>query len=124
MPLLDLFWTMIVIFLFFAWIWVLIAVLGDIFRSDDLGGFAKAMWILFLILFTPITALVYVIVRGSGMTERNLKRMADQEKAARAYIQDAAQVSPADELAKLAELHRSGVLSDDEFAAQKAKLLA
>jgi len=123
MPLLDLFFTMLWFFLFFAWIWVLISIVGDIFRSDDMGGFAKAMWLVFVLLLPLLGVLVYIIARGDGMTRRNIQRASEQEQAARAYIQDAARVSPADELAKLADLRSSGVITEEEFAAQKAKLL-
>jgi hypothetical protein len=123
MPLFDLFFTMLWFFLFFAWIWVLISIVTDIFRSDDMGGFAKAMWLIFVVLLPLLGVLVYIIARGDGMTRRTIKQAAEQEQAARAYIQDAARVSPADELAKLSELRSSGVITDEEFAAQKAKLL-
>jgi hypothetical protein len=123
MPLLDLFFAMLWFFLFFAWIWVLISIVTDIFRSRDMGGFAKAMWLVLVLVLPLLGVLAYIIARGDGMAERNIRRMADQEEAARAYIQDAARVSPADELAKLSELHRSGVLTDAEFADQKARLL-
>jgi ABC-type multidrug transport system fused ATPase/permease subunit len=123
MPLLDLFFTMLWFFLFFAWIWVLISIVGDIFRSDDMGGFAKAMWLVFVLLLPLLGVLAYIIARGDGMTRRNIQRASEQEQAARAYIQDAARVSPADELAKLADLRSSGVITEEEFAAQKAKLL-
>ena len=123
MPLLDLFFTMLWFFLFFAWIWVLISIVTDIFRSDDMGGFAKAMWLIFVVVLPLLGVLVYIIARGEGMTRRTIKQAAEHEQATRAYIQDAARVSPADELAKLAELRNSGVITEEEFAAQKAKLL-
>ena len=123
MPLSDLFFTMLWFFLFFAWIWVLISIVTDIFRSDDMGGFAKALWLIFVLLLPLLGVLVYIIARGDGMTRRTIKQAAEQEQAARAYIQDAARVSPADELAELAELRSSGVITEEEFAAQKAKLL-
>jgi hypothetical protein len=123
MPLFDLFWTMLWFFLFFAWIWVLISVLTDIFRSDDLGGFAKAFWVIFVIVLPMLGVLVYVIARGGGMAERTMQRAAAQEHATQSYIRTVAGSSSADELAKLAELRNSGVLTEEEFAAQKAKLL-
>ena len=123
MPLLDLFFTMLWFFLFFAWIWVLISVLGDIFRSDDIGGGGKAFWLIFVIVLPLLGVLVYVISRGDGMTKRTIQRAADNEAAAQNYIRSVASASPADELAKLGELKNSGVLTEAEFTAQKAKLL-
>jgi hypothetical protein len=123
MPLLDLFWTMLMLFLWFAWIWVVISVVMDIFRSDDMGGAAKALWTIFVIALPWLGVLIYLIARGDGMSARAMTRAAEQEQAAQAYIRQAAQVSSADELAKLAQLKDSGVISEQEFNSQKAKLL-
>lgn len=124
MPLLDVFWTMLWLFLFIAWFWVVISVIGDIFRSHDIGGGAKALWVMFVIIIPWLGIIVYLIARGPGMAERGYERAATQEQAARAYIQEAAGgTSVADEIKKLADLKASGVISDDEFAAQKARLL-
>lgn len=124
MPLLNLFFSMLWFFLFILWIWLVISIFIDIFRSDDIGGFAKAMWALFVIVLPLLGVLVYIIARGDSMNERAMKQAAAQEKAARRYIQEAAGgSSTADELAKLADLNKQGVLTDDEFAVQKAKLL-
>lgn len=129
MPLLDLFWTMLWFFLFFAWIWLLISVFADIFRSADLSGWAKAFWILFVVILPYLGVLVYLISRGGKMQERAAQDMAQREQATRHYIQEAAGsagggVSSADEIAKLAQLRDQGHLTDAEFAAQKAKILA
>ena len=123
MALLDLFWTMLWFFLFIIWIWLLITIFIDIFRSDDLSGWAKALWVLFVIILPLLGVLVYVIARGQSMQERAMKQAAAQEKAQRQYIQDVATSSSADELEKLKKLHDQGVLTDDEYAAQKAKVL-
>ena len=124
MPILDLFWAMLWLFLFFIWIWLLITIFADIFRSD-ISGWAKAGWVLFVIILPLLGALIYLIVNGGKMQERSMKQAADYEKAQRQYIQDVAgDSSSADELEKLAELHKNGVLTDEEFAAQKAKLLS
>ena len=127
MPLLDLFWTMLVIFLWIIYIWLLITIFIDLFRSD-MSGFAKAIWVIVLILFTFIGVLVYLIVNGDKMRDRQMEQAKQQAIAQREYIQEVAGSdggsSNADELAKLADLHKQGVLTDDEFAAQKAKLLA
>ena len=129
MPLLDLFWTMLLLFLWFAWIWLLITIFIDIFRSDDLSGWGKAGWVIFVIFLPLLGVLVYIIARGSSMQERQMRQAADMRKAQDAYIREVAGSgdgggSSADELAKLADLHKQGVLTDDEFAAQKAKLLS
>lgn len=124
MPLLDVFWTMLWLFLFIAWFWTVISVIGDIFRSRDISGGAKALWVSFVIIIPWLGVLTYLIVRGPGMAERGYERAVNQEQAARAYIQEAAGgTSVADEIKKLADLKASGVISDDEFAAQKARLL-
>ena len=124
MPLLDLFWSMFWFFLFFIWIWFLITLFADIFRSSDLSGWGKAGWILFLVVVPWLGALVYVIARGSSMQERALAEMTEREKAKRSYIQDVAgSSSTADELTKLAGLHDRGVLTDQEFQSQKTALL-
>jgi hypothetical protein len=125
MPLFDLFFSMLWFFLFVAWIWVLISVYADIFRSDDLSGWGKAFWVLFALVLPALGVLVYLIVRGGSMQERTTQRAADAERAAQSYIREvAAAPSTADELAKLAQLRDQGVLSAGEFEAQKAKLLA
>ena len=128
MPLLDLFWAMLWFFLFFVWIWLLITVFADIFRSDDLSGWGKALWVLFVIILPYLGVLVYLIARGKSMQERAISQAAAQEKATRAYIQEVAAspagASTAEELAKLAQLKDSGVITEEEFAAQKAKVLA
>lgn len=124
MPLLDLFWAMLWFFLFFLWIWLLISLFADIFRSGDLSGWGKAGWVIFLIAIPWLGALVYLIARGGAMQERAMSDMASRERATRSYIQDVAGTgSTADELAKLASLHDRGVLTDQEFAEQKAALL-
>ena len=127
MPLLDLFWTTLWFFLFIAWIWVLISIVTDIFRSDDLSGWAKALWGLFVIVVPWLGVLIYLIARGDSMQERAIKDATKREQATRQYIQEAAsnsRPSSADELTKLAQLRDSGVITAEEFSAQKAKLLA
>jgi hypothetical protein len=125
MPLLDLFWAMLWFFLFFIWIWLLITLFADIFRSEDLSGWGKAGWTIFLIVLPWLGALVYLIARGKSMGERAMKQAADQEKAMRAYVQDvsSSSTSVADEISKLAALRDQGVLTAEEFNAQKASLL-
>ena len=126
MPLLDLFWTTLWFFLFFAWIWLVITIFADIFRSNDLSGWGKALWTLFVVFVPWLGVLVYLIARGKSMGERSMQQAVEREQATRQYIQTVATPnghSTADEIAKLAELRNSGLLTQDEFEAQKAKLL-
>lgn len=125
MSVLDWFLLMLYFTFFVIWIWLLISVYADVFRSDDLGGFAKAAWVFLLLVLPYIGVLIYLIARGGSMQERNVARAQAAEQATQAYIREAAgAASPAEELAKLAELKQQGVLSEAEFDAQKAKLLA
>jgi ABC-type multidrug transport system fused ATPase/permease subunit len=124
-PLLSIFWTMLEFFIFFLWIWLLIVIFGDIFRSHDLGGLAKALWVLFVIIVPYLGVLVYLIARGGSMHERAVAQAQRQQHAFDDYVrQTAGGASQADELAKLADLKAKGALSDAEFEAQKAKLLS
>ena len=124
MPLFDLFWSMLWIFLFIIWIWLLISVFIDIFRND-ISGWGKALWVIFVIVLPFLGVLIYLIVHGDDMQERSMDRAKGQQAAQAAYIQDVAgSGSTADELEKLKGLHDRGVLTDDEFAAQKQKVLA
>jgi hypothetical protein len=126
MPILDFFWAMLMFFLFFAWIWVLITVFIDIFRSHDLNGWEKALWVVFVLVLPLLGVLVYLIARGGKMQQRQVKDAANQQQAWTSAVQDAAS-SPdttADQLTQLAKLRDSGALTDDEYAAQKAKVLS
>ena len=123
-PILDLFWTMLQIFVFIIWIWLLIAIFSDIFRSHDMGGGAKALWFIFVLVVPLLGVLVYLIARGGSMHERAVAQAQRQQHAFDDYVrQTAGGASQADELAKLADLKAKGVLTDAEFEAQKAKLL-
>jgi Short C-terminal domain/Phospholipase_D-nuclease N-terminal len=124
-PLLGVFWTMLWFALFFIWIWLLIVIFSDIFRSRDLSGVAKTLWVIFVIFLPFLGILFYLIFRGKGMQERSAQSAARQEQDFRGYVQEAAGGSgPADQLTKLAALKDQGVLSDAEFEAEKAKILA
>jgi hypothetical protein len=124
MPLLDLFWTMLWFFLFIMWIWLLISIFSDIFRRE-MSGWAKAGWVFFLIVLPLLGALIYLIANGGDMQARSVKDYQAMESAQKDYIRQVASTgSTADELEKLAGLRDSGVISADEFATQKAKLLA
>lgn len=127
MPLFDLFWAMLWFFLFVAWLTALIAVLGDVFRRDDMGGGLKAMWVFLLIVLPWVGVLAYVITAGEGFARRRIEAATAAAEARQAYVRQAAgqrEVSPAEEIEKLSALKASGVLTDEEFSAQKAKLLA
>jgi len=127
MPILDLFWAMLWFFLFFVWIWLLITIFADIFRSD-MSGWAKAGWVIFVIIVPLLGVLIYLIAQGGNMQKRSVKQAQEADAATRAYIQDAAGSgggsSAADEVSKLAALRDAGTISDEEFAAAKAKILA
>jgi len=124
MNLLDTFWSIFVFFLLVAWIWVVIGVISDVFRSRDLGGLSKGIWVMFIIVIPWLGVLSYVVIRGKGMQERNMQAVADAGERQRAYIQSVAGTSTADELSKLAGLKDKGVITDAEFEAQKARLLS
>lgn len=124
-PLLDIFVTMVYLFLWILWIFLLIRIIGDVFRSRDLSGAGKAGWTILLIVFPLIGALVYLLVRGGEMHERDVLRAEAADEAVRSYIRSASgtSASTADELDKLAALRERGVLTEQEFATQKARLL-
>src|SRR5271154_2171043 len=112
-------------FMFFIWIWLLIVVFSDIFRSHDLGGFAKFLWVIFIIVLPYLGVFVYLIARGGKMHEHAVQAAQAQDAAMRAYVQSAAgSTSSADELAKLADLKSKGVIDDAEFQRLKAKALS
>jgi hypothetical protein len=119
----DIFWSIFWLFLMLAWIWVVISVLADVFRSRDIGGLPKALWVLFIILIPWLGVLAYIIVRGDKMQENQLESAKRFEDAQRDYIRNMAGTSPATELEKLAALKAQGVLTEDEFATQKARIL-
>jgi hypothetical protein len=126
-PVLDAFLTILYFFIFIIWIWLLITVFIDIFRSHDMGGLAKALWVIFVIILPYLGVLVYLIARGSKMHERAAAEAALQQKAFNQYVRQAAGTGGADtasQLSKLADLKNQGVLTDAEFEAQKSKILA
>lgn len=122
------FWN--IIWLFFwgfalvAYLLALFSVIGDLFRDHQLSGWGKALWILFLIFVPFLTVLVYLIARGSGMTERSQKEMQQAQNAADSYIRSVAQSSPVNEISKAKELLEAGAITPDEFAHLKAQALA
>lgn len=124
MPLLDLFWTTLWIFLFIMWIWLLIAIFTDIFRSE-MSGWGKAGWVFFVFVLPLLGVLIYLIVNGDDMQTRAARDYQAAEQAQKDYIRQVAGSGggTADELEKLAKLRDSGTITEEEFTAQKAKLL-
>ncbi|MEV7959430.1 SHOCT domain-containing protein [Streptomyces sp. NPDC058316] len=131
-PLLNLFWTMLWFFLWIMWLFLLFKVIADIFRSDDLGGWGKAGWLVVALLLPYLGVLVYVIVRGKSMGKRDVKEAQDREAAFKAYVREAAGATEAhapkesrhvDDLARLAELKDRGAITDEEYQRAKTKLL-
>ena len=123
-PLLSIFWTMLEIFFFVIWIYLLFIVFVDIFRSNDIGGLAKALWVIFVIVLPYLGVFVYLIARGGKMHERAAAQARQQQKAFDSYVQQAAGgSSTADQLSKLADLKEKGTITEAEFASEKAKLL-
>ncbi len=122
----QVFLSMMYFFLFFIWFWLLIVVFGDIFRSRDLGGLAKALWVIFVIVLPFLGIFVYLIARGHKMSEHAVEAAQAQDAAQRAYVQSVVGAAPstAEELARLADLKAQGLISDAEFEQAKAKALA
>jgi Short C-terminal domain/Phospholipase_D-nuclease N-terminal len=122
----QVFWSMLWFFMFFIWIWLLIVVFSDVFRSDDLSGWGKALWSIFVIVLPYLGVFVYLIARGHKMQERAMRSAAQQQEQFRGYVQQAAGSSggSADEIARLVDLRDKGVLSEAEFQQAKAKALA
>lgn len=110
-------------FLFVAWLWILFAIISDLFRDHELSGWAKAAWVFFLLILPFLGALIYLIARGDGMRDRTIKAQEDAKKHFDDYVRQQAHSSPADELHKLNELKEKGALSPEEFEQAKAKLL-
>ena len=116
------------VFVFFAYLMVLFSIIGDLFRDTELSGWLKAIWIIFLIFVPFLTALIYLIARGNGMTKRGLAQAAEQRKLQDEYIRQtagtAAPASSVDDIAKAKSLLDSGAITQAEFDAIKAKALA
>lgn len=129
---LDLFWTMLLIFLWVLWFFLLFRIIGDLFRDQELSGWAKAGWMILVILLPFVGTLAYVIVRGAGMSRREARQAEAQQKAFQQYVREAA--GPAggasasdnsvDQLHKLSELKSRGDLTEAEYAEAKARVLA
>jgi hypothetical protein len=122
-PFLDVFWSMIIFFFWVIWIWIVITVLIDIFRRRDIGGFAKAAWVVFVVILPWLGVLIYLIAQHDGMRERSIKQAEEQKQQFDQYVREAAGGS-ADEISKAKQLLDSGAITQDEFDKLKAKALA
>jgi Short C-terminal domain/Phospholipase_D-nuclease N-terminal len=123
-PFIDVFWSMIIFFFWVIWIWIVITVLIDVFRRDDIGGFAKALWVIFVVILPWLGVLIYLIVEHDGMRDRSLKQAQAQKRELDDYVRTTAGGGSAGEIAKARELLDSGAITQDEFQALKTKALA
>ena len=127
-PAMGIFWSMLWFFVWIMWLMLLFRVIGDIFRSHDMGGGAKALWLFVVIVMPFLGVFIYMIARGHAMTQHDMDAAHARDEQMKAYVQQVTasngSTGAADELAKLAELNKSGVLTDAEFAQEKAKILA
>jgi Short C-terminal domain/Phospholipase_D-nuclease N-terminal len=126
-PLLDVFWTMLWFVGFVIWIWLLIVVFSDIFRSPDLSGFSKALWVIGVIILPLLGVLIYLLARGRKMHEHQVQHAQAQDAALRQYVNQTngkGSSSPSAQLTQLADLRDRGVISEQEFQQQKTKVLA
>lgn len=122
-PFMDVLWSMIIFFFWVIWIWIVITVLIDVFRRDDIGGWAKAAWVIFVVILPWLGVLIYLIVESDGMRQRSMKDAQAQKQQFDDYVRDAAGGS-AGEIAKAKELLDTGAITEEEFQALKAKALA
>ena len=122
-PFMDVLWSMIIFFFWVIWIWIVITVLIDVFRRHDIGGFAKAVWVIFVVLLPWLGVLIYLIVEHDGMRERSMKQAQAQKEEFDQYVRGAAGGST-DEIAKAKQLLDQGTITQDEFNALKAKALS
>jgi ABC-type multidrug transport system fused ATPase/permease subunit len=126
----ELLWTTLWLFFLFMFIWIFVILISDIFRDHELSGWAKALWILLLIIFPLIGSLIYIIVRGPGMAKRRAQEASQAKAEFDAYIRETATASggggsgPADDISRLAALRDSGTITEEEFQAMKARVVA
>jgi hypothetical protein len=122
-PFMDVLWSMIIFFFWVIWIWIVVTVLLDVFRRNDIGGWAKAAWVVFVVILPWLGVLIYLIAQHDGMRERQVKEVQTQKHAFDEYVRDAAGGSAA-EIAQAKQLLDSGTITQDEFEAIKAKALS
>ncbi len=123
-PFMDVLWSMLVFFCFFAWIWIAITIFADIFRRHDISGWVKALWVVFIIILPFLGALIYLIAEGKGMAERSQKEVEQSKAQFDDYVRTTAGGGSAQEIAKANELLQSGAITQAEFDTLKAKALA
>ena len=123
-PFIDVFWSILIFFLWVIWIWIVITVLIDVFRRSDIGGWAKAAWVVFVVILPWLGVLIYLIVEHDGMQQRSVKQAQAQRQEFDDYVRDTAGGGSAAEIAKAKELLDSGAITQAEFEALKAKALA
>jgi len=123
-PFLDVFWSMIIFFFWVIWIWIVITVLIDIFRRNDIGGFAKAAWVIFVVILPWLGVLIYLIAQHDGMQKRSMDQALAQRRALDEHVRNAASGGSAAEIAKAKELLDAGAITQAEFETLKAKALA
>jgi Phospholipase_D-nuclease N-terminal/Short C-terminal domain len=124
-PLLEVFWTMLIFFAFFIWIWLLIVVFTDIFRRQDTSGFAKVLWIVFVVILPYLGVFVYLIAEHNGMTERSVQAQESAKSEMDQYVRSVAgQNDPASQIANAKSLLDKGAITQSEFDAIKQKALA
>lgn len=119
----NIIWWLFYVWAFFAFLWALFTVIGDLFRDDKLSGWWKAIWVIFLAFVPFLSLLVYLIARGKGMAERSMERARKHQEAADAYIRGLSAASPSEEISKARALLDSGTISADEFDMIKSKVL-
>jgi hypothetical protein len=122
-PFLDVLWTIVLFFCWVAWIWIVITVFIDLFRREDIGGWGKAAWVVFVVVLPFLGVLVYLIAQHDGMRQRSMKEAQDQKQAFDQYVRETAG-GPATEIAKAKELLDSGAITQEEFDALKARALS
>ncbi|WP_407289050.1 SHOCT domain-containing protein [Streptomyces sp. BP-8] len=128
-PLLNAFWTMCLIFLWVMWLFLLVRIIGDIFRSQDINNWAKTGWLVLVIVLPFVGVFIYVLARGRGLSEREVALAQRQQRQLREYIRETVKaqgetIRPEDSLAKLVELKDRGDITEEEFQKAKAKVLA
>jgi predicted PurR-regulated permease PerM len=124
-PILGFFWSVLILFLWIAWILLVFRIIADIFTNKRMGGVAKAFWLIFVVIVPFLGVFIYICVHGGSMAQNEMEAAQRQQASFDEYVrQTAGSSSSADELAKLAKLKEQGVITDAEFAAQKAKLLS
>ncbi len=123
-PFMDVLWSMIIFFFWVIWIWIVITVLVDIFRRHDISGWAKAAWVIFVVILPWLGVLIYLIAQHDGMRERSIKQAQGQQQAFDDYVRETAGGGAAADIAKAKELLDTGAITQAEFEALKAKALA